>query len=97
MSFYRRQVTRTDASQDAIVATLRKAGVSVWLIGRPVDALTYYNGRWLPLEIKSPGVKPRKDQAAQNELLADFQIPRVTTPEEALKAVQAVSFGDMEG
>jgi hypothetical protein len=83
---------RTDSSQREIVAALRKAGVTVWVISRPVDLLTHYRGKWLPLECKPVTHKrARRDQAEQEALLAECGIPKVRTPEEALRAVLPVS------
>lgn len=81
---------RIDSSQPEIVAALRKAGVDVFIVGYPVDLLTHYKGRWLPLEAKAVGSRPRKDQAAQQALMRACAIPRVTTPEEALMAVGVI-------
>lgn len=78
---------RIDSSQPEIVASLRNAGVDVFIIGQPVDLLTHYKGRWLPLEAKAVGSRLRKDQAAQQAVMRSCGIPRVTTPEEALRAV----------
>lgn len=80
---------RPDNTQAAIVKALRTVGVSVWNIGRPCDLLTYYRGRWLPMECKSTA-RARKDQAGQTAFIQDYRVPRVTTPEEALQAVGAM-------
>ena len=84
---YHRRMTRPDANQQPIVDALRSCGVHVWPIGQPCDLLTYYRHCWLPLEIKRPSSRPRKDQAAQNEFLAQTLCPVVRTPQEALQAV----------
>lgn len=85
-----RRLHRSDSSQKPIVEALRKAGVAVWAIGRPCDLLTYYRGRWLPLECKPEGHKKgRKDQAEQEWFLLSYNVPKVTTPEQALEAVGA--------
>lgn len=80
------KIHRSDNTQGEIVAALRKACVSVWVIGRPVDLLTYYRGRWLPLEIKTRS-KLRMDQEAQTKLLATYAVPVVRSAQEALDAV----------
>lgn len=87
-----RFASRVDSTQRAIVAALRKAGVRVFVIGRPVDLLTYHRGRWQPLECKPTTHKRgRADQAEQEAVLAECAIPKVRTAEEALKAVGLVT------
>ena len=90
---YARRMTRPDATQEAIVEALRKAGVSVWVIGHPVDLLTYHQGTWGLLECKPVKKRNRKDQARQTEWLQIFAVPVVRTAEDALKAVLDVSRG----
>jgi hypothetical protein len=87
-----RRIHRSDSSQAAIVDALRKAGVTVFVIGKPVDLLTHYRGKWLPLECKPATHKrARSDQSEQEALLTECGIPKVRTPEEALRAVLPVS------
>lgn len=94
-----RYAARTDTTQSRIVATLRAAGVRVEIIKRPVDLLTYFRGRWLPVEVKSPTkagkYRPRRDQEAQQAFIAETGVPVVTSPEEALKAVGIAYAGDL--
>jgi Holliday junction resolvase len=88
---------RKDASQDAIVNALRKAGVKVWIIGRPCDLLTLYRGKWLPLECKTAKggkLRLRKDQAEQAAFCEETGVPYVTNDVEALKAVGVLGFGE---
>ena len=89
-----RYAARKDLVQSRIVATLRAAGVQVWVLHTPCDLLTYLRGRWLPLECKTPTKagkrRARSDQEAQEAFLAQTRCPVVTTPEEALKAVGAI-------
>lgn len=88
----KRYAMRTDAAQAAIVDGLRQCGVTVFIIGQPVDLLTYYRGRWLPLEVKTATktgrIRKRKDQPEQDATLAACGIPRVTTVEQALAALR---------
>ena len=82
---------RRDLSEPEIVAALRKAGARVWHLDRPFDLLVGLSGRFTVLECKS-GKRVRKDQQHQtDELLAaqamGLPVYRVTTPEEALKAI----------
>lgn len=98
MSFYRR-AKKVDSSQGPIVAALRSAGIAVWVIGTPVDLLTYYPPlkRWRPLEVKpapEPGilvktraVRIRKDQERQAAFIATYAVPVVRTVQEAIEAI----------
>jgi hypothetical protein len=102
MSFYRR-AKKVDSSQAEIVAALRSAGVHVEIIGRPVDLLTYYRGRWLPLEtkpaaepgirVKTRAVRRRNDQERQEAFCHTFGVPIVRTAQEALAAVRGYCVG----
>jgi hypothetical protein len=78
---------KIDLNQTEIVSVLRQAGVLVWVMGQPVDLLTLYRGRWLPLELKSRTKRPRRDQEKQNAFLALTGCPVVTTVQGALEAV----------
>ena len=48
-----RYAARVDANQADIVAALRDAGCSVWIIGRPVDVLAGKGGNTVLIEIKT--------------------------------------------
>lgn len=85
-----RYAKKIDTAQPAIVDGLRKAGIEVWVISKPVDLLTRYKQRhWLPLEVKSDtsAARTRKDQEKQKEMLAATGIPVVKSLQEALEAV----------
>lgn len=88
-----RYAKRVDSTQVEIVAALRKAGIQVWVISKPVDILTLHAGRWLPLEIKSDtsSARNRKDQDKQKAFLALTGVPIVKTPQEAITAITARS------
>lgn len=79
---------KTDSTQKAIVAALRKAGIIVWIISKPCDLLTYYPAyrRWRPLECK-PEKGKRSDQPEQDAFLALTGVPVVRTPTEAIEAI----------
>lgn len=83
-----RRAARTDHTQDAIVEALRRCGVHVECIGKPVDLLCSHRGAWSVLEVKNAEGKNllTKDQV---EFIARSQGPVhvVRTPEEALRAV----------
>ncbi len=57
-----RYAARSDASQPQIVAALRAAGVSVWVIKWPVDLLCGFHGRSIALEVKEKGGRLTDDQ-----------------------------------
>ena len=48
-----RRAARVDANQAEIVAALRGAGCSVWIIGLPVDLLAGKGGNTVLIEIKT--------------------------------------------
>jgi hypothetical protein len=81
-----RRAAKIDTTQREIVNALRKIGAQVWIIKQPCDLLTYYRGRWMPLECKSIK-RLRNDQKQQNDFLADTQTPIVRSPEDAIEAV----------
>jgi hypothetical protein len=96
---YARRMTRPDSNQSQIVDALRQASATVWVIGQPCDLLTYFRGRWQPLEIKPPdttkkGTKRlRCDQERQTEFLRAYAVPVVRTVQDALTAVVGPRMG----
>ena len=86
---YARRMTRPDSTQNEIVSALRKAGITVWVIGQPCDLLTYYPPykRWRPIECKPAKERNRNDQDEQKEFLTTFAVPIVRTAEEAIAAI----------
>lgn len=80
---------KRDECEPAIVEALEKAGVQVWR-KLPCDLLTFYRGRWLPLECKDPGVKRRNDQPKQNAFIDSTGTPIVHTADDALLVVGAI-------
>jgi hypothetical protein len=84
-----RRAAKVDASQAAIVETLRSIGA--WV--RPLhavgqgfpDLIVWARGRFFLLEVKEPGEKPNKQQA---EFMAACpgEIHVARTPEEAVLA-----------
>lgn len=91
---------RVDASQAVIVEGLRRAGVQVWIIGRPCDLLCRYWSigsyawLWQTLECKTPTKsgkrRSRRDQEAQARFLGETQTPVVFTLEDALIALKLI-------
>ena len=78
-----RHAARVDENQAEIVAALRAAGASVWIIGLPVDLLVGYAGQTVPVEVKgltgkrSP--KPRRYTELQAEFMRTWQGGPVAT------------------
>ena len=49
-----RRAAKTDGNQAAIVQALRKVGVAVEIIGKPLDLLVCVRGRTALVEVKNP-------------------------------------------
>lgn len=83
---------KADTVQAAIVEELRKAGVAVVIIGKPVDLLcrisSYPPNYWRAVEIKTPrksGAIPLdKRQRDQIAFCADYDVPKLSTTEQVL-------------
>jgi hypothetical protein len=87
MSFNRYD-RKVDSTQGDIVKALRRAGVRVEIISRPVDLLTLYRGVWKPIEVEGTAKKrTRRDQEKQKAFIAQTGTPVVKTVLEALQAV----------
>lgn len=91
-----RRAARVDANQDAIVSALRAAGASVWLIGRPVDALVGLRGVTLLMEFKNPASRYGKKGANDNQkdFMATWRggpVSLVDGPEAALRALRVIA------
>ncbi len=82
-----------DLNQKEIVDALRKAGISVEIIGHPLDLLCGYNVTNVLLEIKRPGEKPRTKK--QKDFFKNWkgQARIVETAEEAIHVVFAIARG----
>lgn len=84
---------KVDTTQADIIAALEKVGALVTVIGKPVDLLIYFRGRFLAMECKSPygkkNPKPRVDkrQKAQIEFIKATGCPVVSSATEALLAL----------
>lgn len=90
MSIHRRAAKR-DASEPGIVDALQAVGAHVERLSLPVDLLVHFRGHWHLLEVKTPGVRPDKRQLAQHRFCAEFSVPIITTPAEALRAIGAAT------
>lgn len=83
---------KVDENQPQIVAALRAIGVSVWIIGEPVDLMIGYRGRTGAIEIKD-GSKPPSERKLTPQQKDFFLMDRgfhrvVCDVEEALHAAQ---------
>ena len=83
-----RRAARVDENQQAIVDALKRVGVSVEIIGKPVDLLICCRGETALLEVKNPdgGDRLTKDQV---EFIARWpgKIHIARSVEEALRLV----------
>jgi hypothetical protein len=83
-----RLAARKDLNEAEIVAALRAAGATVWVIELPVDLLVGYKNRTLLMECKSDSKK--KLTKLQTDFFANWTggtLCRVDSPEQALKAI----------
>jgi hypothetical protein len=83
-----RRAAKVDSTQQGIVEALRRVGVHVEVIGKPVDLLASHRGTWHVLEVKNEEGKNRLT-ADQVRFIERSQGPIhvVRTPEEAIRAV----------
>lgn len=83
-----RRAAKVDANQAAVIAALKKVGVSVEFIGKPVDLLICCRGETSVLEVKNPDGKDQltKDQV---EFIARWpgKVHIARTPQEAVALV----------
>lgn len=82
---------KRDANEREIVEALEQAGVHVWRLNTPCDLLCFRLGKFYALEVKARTARLDKRQADQTEFLRVTGAPIVRTPEQALKAVGAMS------
>ncbi len=91
----RRWDAKRDANEKPIVEALEAAGCGVWkdlpvdlLIRRPTDP----PGVLRCVEVKMPGANPkRKDRQRQQDFCAATGTAYATTPEDALRAIGAIT------
>ena len=69
-----RHAARVDANQAEIVAALRAAGASVWIIGLPVDLLVGFRGQSLLMEVKTVTGKRNPKPSRHTQLQKDFML-----------------------
>lgn len=91
-----RYARKTDTAQPGIVDDLRKLGWVVVVIGKPVDLLVrrkaWPANVWRCLEVKTPTKTGKivldKRQREQIAFCADYDVPKVATLEQALRALE---------
>lgn len=83
-----RRAAKQDANQPDIIDRLRRCGVSVEVIGKPVDLLICHQGRTELMEVKNPDGKDAitKEQAEFLERWPGV-VHVVRSPDEAVRAV----------
>lgn len=93
-----RRAARVDETQPEIVAALRSAGASVWIIGLPVDLLIGYAGKTALIECKrmegKRAPKPAKHTQLQKSFMLDWKggtVATVTDAEGALRVLEAMA------
>ena len=87
-----RRAAKRDLSEAAVVKALEAAGALVYRLDRPCDLLVRYRGLTHLMECKTPGPNlKRKDQKAQRDFCALWEVPIIKTPVEALVAVGAIA------
>ena len=88
-----RHALRVDANQKQVVSALEAAGATVEVIGKPVDLLVGFRGRFFLMEVKD-GAKfksAQKKTALQERIFKKYEgcpISLVDGPEAALRALR---------
>lgn len=93
-----RHAARVDGNQAEIVAALRAAGASVWIIGLPCDLLVGHGGQTIIMECKTLTGKRNPKPARHTQLQKDFMlnwtggpVSTVTDIEGALSALKVLA------
>lgn len=83
-----RRAARRDETEAPIVEGLRQCGYQVYLMQRPCDLLVRQRSTGVLTILEVNGIKKyRKREEAQLEFIQDWQVPLVSTLEEALRAL----------
>lgn len=85
-----RRAAQRDANEAEIVAALRKAGATVYLLDKPCDLAVGKNKKNLLMEVKQPGkrLNPKQQEFCDSW---EGQFAVVHTVREALELIGAVS------
>jgi hypothetical protein len=81
---------RRDETEPDIVAALEKAGAKVCRLDRPCDLVVRFRGELYLLEVDGI-TEYRKRDKEQAAFLEEWQVPKVKTPEQALRAIGATA------
>jgi hypothetical protein len=99
-----RRAAKADANQAAVVAALRAAGATVWIIGLPVDLLVGAGGMTSLAEVKGltstkqPKARPyTKLQQTFFEEWRGLPVVTLTSPEDAVTMVLRMKAGHQWG
>lgn len=84
----KRWAARRDETEYPIVQSLRKIGAQVEYLDYPCDLLVRFRGRMYLLEVDGIA-RNRKRAPAQLKFLTEWEVPRVKTDDDALKAIGA--------
>ena len=88
-----RHAARVDKNQAAIIDALKRVGVSVEVIGKPVDLLLWCNGEYSLMECKNPERTSEDPDSRLTKAQVEFidrwpgKIHLARTPEEAVRLV----------
>lgn len=81
---------RRDVTEPDIITALEGVGAQVERLDRPCDLLVRFRGTIRVLEVDGI-TRNRKRKAGQLQFLHEWDVPLVKTPEEALRAIGAMS------
>jgi hypothetical protein len=88
-----RRAARVDSNQAEIIEALKRVGVSVEVIGKPLDLLLCVRGETLLLECKNPDRTSADPESRWTKAQAEFiarwpgRVEFARTPEEAVRLV----------
>lgn len=91
-----RYAKKRDSAEPGIIDALEKVNAEVWQLDEPADLLVKFRDLWHVLEVKTGRGKnltvvKDKRQKRQQDFLLLTNTPVVRTPEEALRAIGAMT------
>jgi hypothetical protein len=86
-----RYAAQRDHNEPSIIQALEKIGAQVEQMKLPCDLLVRFRGQMFVLEVDNPASKYRKRKPDQLKFLQEWGVPLVQTPEDALKAIGAMT------
>lgn len=87
---YRGHDAKRDLNEKQIVKDLKKVGAKVHRLAKPCDLLVRFGFRLYLIEVSNPEYPNRKRDKEQLEFLKDWDVPMVTTSDEALRIIGAL-------